>query len=44
MKNGDSRYWNEIGKGLKSVGPKTNAGTTPLQLMALNFDVMKNKQ
>ena len=41
MKNGDSRYWQEIGKGLKSVGPKTNAGTTPLQLMALNFDVMK---
>ena len=41
MKNGDSRFWQEIGKGLKSVGPKTNDGTTPLQLMALNFDVMK---
>ena len=44
MKNGDSQYWPEIGKGLKSVGPKTNAGSTPLQLMALNFDVMKTKQ
>ena len=41
MKNGDSRYWEEIGKGLKSVGPKTNDGVTFLQLMALNFDVMK---
>ena len=41
MKNGDSRYWQEIGKGLKSVGPKTNAGVTFLQLIALNFDVMK---
>ena len=41
MKNGDSRFWQEIGKGLKSVGPKTNDGTTPLQLMVLNFDVMK---
>jgi ankyrin repeat protein len=49
MKNGDSGYWQEIGKGLKSVGPKTLAyktlngssktvnKITPLQLIALHL-------
>ena len=37
VKTGSSRLWNEFGKGLKNVRPKTFDGKTPLQLMALHL-------